>query len=107
MDHKLPANFKEILWPPNGFVYDQEYMLPAFCKPKLCPLKSNMNLDKKRQEALDKLREIKKQENETKVLLFFKIIYYKIFLLKFILDRTKKSKLIRKCNRNPNRYLES
>lgn len=71
----MPSNFKEILWPPNGFIYDQEYMLPAFCKPKLCPLKSNMDVEKKKQEALDKLKEMERKEKEDKVLLYCFIIF--------------------------------
>jgi len=57
-----------VLWPPNGFIYDQEFMLPAYCKPKLIPLKS-VTLEKQermQKEALEKLKEMERKEAEQK-----------------------------------------
>ncbi|KAI1712825.1 cilia BBSome complex subunit 10 domain-containing protein [Ditylenchus destructor] len=57
------SDLKEMLWPPTGLIYDQEFMLPAFCKPKLIPLKSVTleKLEKMQQEALAKLKELERQ----------------------------------------------
>uniref|UniRef100_A0A183BQH1 WW domain-containing protein n=1 Tax=Globodera pallida TaxID=36090 RepID=A0A183BQH1_GLOPA len=56
---------KEILWPPHGHVYEQEFMLPAYCKPKLIPLKSVTleKLEKMQAENAEKLRKLE-QERE-------------------------------------------
>lgn len=58
------GDFKEVTWPPIGFIYDQEFMLPAFCKPKLCPLKSITleKLEKMQQESLERLKQIEEQQ---------------------------------------------
>jgi len=55
--------FKEVLWPPRGLIYDQEFMLPAHCKPKLIPLKTVTleRLEKMQRDALEKLKEMEKQ----------------------------------------------
>jgi hypothetical protein len=60
---------KELLWPPNGYIFEQESMLPAYCKPKICPLKSLTleKLEKMQEESNRRLRELEekeKQENE-------------------------------------------
>uniref|UniRef100_A0A915DFF0 BBSome-interacting protein 1 n=1 Tax=Ditylenchus dipsaci TaxID=166011 RepID=A0A915DFF0_9BILA len=56
----MDSELKEVMWPPNGLIYDQEFMLPAFCKPKLIPLKSITleKLEKMQQEAVAKLKEM-------------------------------------------------
>lgn len=60
----MDSNLKEILWPPNGLIFDQEFMLPAFCKPKLAPLKSAMDLEKMQKNALEKLKDLQAKEIE-------------------------------------------
>ena len=57
---------KELLWPPNGYVFEQEFMLPAYCKPKLCPLKSVTleKLEKMQAEAGQRLKELERAEKE-------------------------------------------
>lgn len=57
---------KEMLWPPNGYVFDQEFMLPAYCKPKICPLKSVTleKLEKMQAEASQKLKELEQMEKD-------------------------------------------
>ena len=58
--------FKEVLWPKNGFIYDQEFMLPAYCKPKLIPLKSLTleKIERMQSENIEKLREMERLEKE-------------------------------------------
>uniref|UniRef100_A0A914H4U0 Uncharacterized protein n=1 Tax=Globodera rostochiensis TaxID=31243 RepID=A0A914H4U0_GLORO len=63
MENEPPV--KEILWPPHGHVYEQEFMLPAYCKPKLIPLKSVTleKLEKMQAENAEKLHKLE-QERE-------------------------------------------
>ena len=57
---------KELLWPPNGYVFEQESMLPAYCKPKICPLKSVTleKLEKMQEEANRRMRELEEKEKQ-------------------------------------------
>jgi BBSome-interacting protein 1 len=59
---------REMLWPPSGYVFEQEFMLPAYCKPKICPLKSVTleKLEKMQAEAGQKLKELQKLERHEK-----------------------------------------
>ncbi|KAL3069491.1 hypothetical protein niasHS_018216 [Heterodera schachtii] len=58
-----PPPVKEIMWPPHGHVYQQEFMLPAYCKPKLIPLKSVTleKLEKMQAENAEKLRKMEQE----------------------------------------------
>lgn len=53
----MSSVIKEITWPPTGFIYDQEFVLPTFCKPKLHPLKSI---------TLEKLEKMQQEINKNK-----------------------------------------
>jgi len=57
---------KEVLWPKNGLIYDQEFMLPALCKPKLIPLKSLTieKLERMQSENIEKIREMEQFEKD-------------------------------------------
>ncbi|CAK5006491.1 unnamed protein product [Meloidogyne enterolobii] len=57
---------KELLWPPNGYVFEQESLLPAYCKPKICPLKSVTleKLEKMQEEANRRMRELEEKERK-------------------------------------------
>uniref|UniRef100_A0A914MEP5 Uncharacterized protein n=1 Tax=Meloidogyne incognita TaxID=6306 RepID=A0A914MEP5_MELIC len=57
---------KELLWPPSGYVFEQESLLPAYCKPKICPLKSVTleKLEKMQEEANRRMRELEEKERK-------------------------------------------
>ncbi|KAF7623572.1 hypothetical protein Mgra_00010129 [Meloidogyne graminicola] len=59
---------KELLWPPNGYVFEEESILPAYCKPKICPLKSLTleKLEKMQEDANRRLKELEEKEREEK-----------------------------------------
>lgn len=62
----MDSGIKEIVWPPNGFLFKEETLSPVFCKPKLIPLKSVTleKLEKMQSEALEKLKELERAAAE-------------------------------------------
>lgn len=91
----MNPEFKEITWPPTGFIYDQEFMLPAFCKPKLCPLKSITleKLEKMQRESVEKLKEmqqaaelIQKKVFKFALTIIFNKYYYSIVNTTFVVN---------------------
>ncbi|KAI6192772.1 BBSome-interacting protein 1 [Aphelenchoides besseyi] len=53
-----------MFWPPNGFLFKEISLAPAYCKPKLIPLKSVTleKLERMQADALEKLKEIEEEQ---------------------------------------------